>query len=147
MDNNFKNSYINNEYTQYYNDNVRLQPVYNSNLFILVLLSFVAFIIGVSLYLIFNSNNKTINNEVNKTKQTPNQMVLGTVVTNKCFNKVIKGIDDKYYWPDSCKGDPNFVMCFEGPQELSNEDLNDYNNWVNRGKRNSELDSRCLLND
>lgn len=145
MDNHFKNSYINNEYTQYYNHNVRLQPIYTSNLFVLGILSLVAFVIGVSLYLMFNSNNKTIN-EVNKIEQTPNQTILGTIVTNKCFNKVTKGMDNEYYWPDTCKGDPNLQMCFGGPEKLSYEDLNDYNNWVNRGKRNSELDSRCLIN-
>lgn len=122
--------------------------IYNSRFLTLLLLGFVSLISGIGLFFVFNNNNSNKNNKTPRTVLIgkPISDVLGATNINRCFNKVVQLSDYKYYWQDGCRGYPGAQMCFTGPVELNNEELDGYIAWKNRGSKLEDLDPQCTGN-
>lgn len=137
----------------------------NKKSLIIILSLLTGFVLGAAAYIVgreFIGNNSQNNKVEEKTEQTANKEETSSCSNNtcsteireknnkensstnssRCWNKVIS-YDDKYAWPNGCRGDPNAEMCTLVITELNQEEKQAYEKWVQEGKKLENLDPKC----
>lgn len=52
----------------------------------------------------------------------------------RCWNRVISDTENRYYWPDGCRGEKRRDFCTQVLVELNTKDVIEYKKWEALGK-------------